>query len=426
MAFVRRLLAVGPASRRWGNEALVFATLRGVTLTAGVAALLIVPLRPEHQLHLAPLLVAFLLYNAALLAILTHWADEAWAIFAATLAADLVLVFLLVWFTGGGTSHFYVLFYPLVALNAYYFGPAIGTVAAVLAAGLLALANRLALPSESWSQIGARAMILALLGLALGHVAARERAERARVERLNREMETTMARLARAERLAAVGRLSAKVAHEVRNPLGAIALNIDMLGDVVAELSGPSAAEAREHLARIRIEIGTLADLTEEYLVAARLPRPKLEQESLNDLVSELAAFLRPLAQRQDVEIGLDLDAGLPAVACDRAMLRLAVRNLIKNSLEVLPTGGRITVRTRGDAGEAMITVADDGPGIEAEAAQRLSEPFFTTKPGGTGLGLSIAGEIVREHGGRMTWRTELGAGAEFTLRLPLGESRDA
>lgn len=419
-------LRLAEISGRIGHEALAFGALRGLTLIAGIVALLIVPLSPEHQLHLAPLLAAFVAYNAALLAVLARWPEEARAIFLATLAADLALVFLLVWFTGGSGSHFYLLFYLLVTVNAYYFGPGIGLLAAALAAALLAAANWLALATESWSHLGGRATVLGILALALGHVAARERAARARVERLNVEMDAAMASLARAEQLAAVGRLSAKVAHEIRSPLGAISLNVDVLGEVIREPGEAAATEAAEILQGIRDEVRALTELTEEYLIAARLPSPRPEKDSLNDLVLELVAFLRALAARQGVTITVEADPALPVFSFDRAMMRQALRNLIKNSLEVLPGGGHIYVRTAVRDEGMLITVADDGRGIEPAVAERLSEPFFTTKPGGTGLGLSITDQIIRQHGGELRWGSRPGGGAEFTIRLPLGASVDA
>ncbi len=416
----------GRALEQLSGDTLRFAVLRALTMVGGVAALLAVPLSPEHRPHLAPLLAGFILYKSALLAVLLAWSHRVREIFLATLAADLSLVFLLVWFTGGGGSHFYLLFFPLVALHAYYFGPGIGALAAALAAGLLALANWLAPPATPWTHIAARAALLALVAVPLGQVAARERRARATAEALNRKMEAALAELGRAERLAAVGRLSAKMAHEVRNPLGAIALNAEMLGDIVRECAGPSMGEARELLDEIREEIRGLAELTDEYLVAARLPRPRLEKESLNDLVSELAAFLRPVADGQGVTIALDLDPALPSVPVDRAMLKQAIRNLTKNSLEMLPRGGQVTLSTRAGGEVVSITVADDGPGVSPEAARHLFEPFFTTKARGTGLGLSIAAEIAREHGGELTWTPRTPRGAEFTIRLPLGGDGDA
>ena len=413
-------------AERMHDDAAIFGMLRGLTLVGGLAACFIVPLRPEHQLHRAQLLAGFVVYNAALLVVLVRWAREARAIFLATLAADLTLVFLLVWLTGGGQSQFSLLFYLLVMLNAYYFGPGIGVLAAGLASGLLAVANWLAQPPDSWPHVGSHGVVLGIVALALGHIAARERAARASVERLNQELNAAMARLARAEQLATVGRLSAKIAHEVRNPVGAISLNVDMLEEIIRGVTGPAAGEAHEVFGGIRREVRALAELTDEYLVAARLPRPRLEKDSLNELVTELLDFLRPVAARQHINFVVRLDESLPSLPFDRTMLRQALRNLIRNAMEVLPTGGRIEVSTGRAGPDATITVADNGPGIAPDAAGRLFEPFFTTKPGGTGLGLSITEEIVRAHGGGISWASQPGAGTRFVVRLPVGADADA
>ncbi len=405
---------------RHGNEAVAFGVLRSLTLIGGLSALSIVPLRPEHRIHLAPLLAGVVAYKAALFAVLARWAERARAIFLATLSVDLGFIFVLVWFAGGSASPFYLLFYLLVALNAYYFGPGIGVAAAAASSLLLAVANWLAPPSAAWADIWARGLVLCLLALGLGYVADRERAARARAERLHREATTAIARLARAERLAAVGRLSAKMAHEVRNPLGAMNLNLDMLGEIVGDCQGTSRLEGLELVTAIREEVRALAALTDEYLVAARLPSPAFELDSLNDLLTELVAFLRPLADRQQSALVLDLDPELPPLPVDRTMLKQAVINLIKNGLEAVERGGRITVRTRRDEKAVAVTVADTGPGIAPEAVERLYEPFFSTKPRGTGLGLSIAQQIAREHGGELTVSSPVGHGAEFRLRLPV------
>ena len=413
-------------AERLHTEAALFGVLRGLTLVGGLAACFIVPLRPEHHLHRAELLAGFIVYNAALLVVLGRWAREARAIFLATLAADLALVFLLVWLTGGGQSQFSLLFYLLVMLNAYYFGPGIGVLAAGLASGLLAVANWLAQPPDAWPHVASHGIVLGIVALALGYIAARERAARAGVERLNQDLNAALARLTRAEQLATVGRLSAKIAHEVRNPLGAISLNVEMLEEIVRGVTGPAADDAHEVFRGIRQEVRALAELTDEYLVAARLPRPRLEKDSLQELVTELLDFLRPVAARHRISFAVRLDESLPSLPFDRTMLRQALRNLIRNAMDVLPTGGRIEVSTGRAGPDATITVADNGPGIASDAVGRLFEPFFTTKPGGTGLGLSIAEEIVRAHGGGISWASRPGAGTRFVIRLPVGADADA
>ena len=206
-------------TRRLDPEALVFAVLRGLTMIGGLAALLLVPLRPEHRLHLLPLLLGVVLYKAALFALIVIRPGGARRIFLGTLGVDLGVVFVLVWFTGGAESHFFLLFYVLVSLNAYYFGPAIGVAAAALSAGLLAAAGLLTPGGPVWTHIGARSALLGFLGLALGHISERERAARARAETLNADLRAAVARLEeatqvaiRAERLAAAGQLSARMA----------------------------------------------------------------------------------------------------------------------------------------------------------------------------------------------------------------------
>jgi len=412
--------------RRLVDDARVYAVLRTLAMLGGLAALLVVPLRPEHRVHLGPLLGGFIVYKAVLLAILVRWTDRTRLLSLATVGADLVVVFLLVWFTGGAESQFYLLFYPLVALDAYYFGPAVGLGAAAGAAGLLGVAHWLAPTPGAGPHIVARAALLGLLALALGHVAARERAARGRAERLAAEVEAASTRLVHAERLAAVGRLSAKMAHEVRNPLGAMTLNVDLLEEMVRACRDPAMADTRELLGAIRDEVERLTTLTDEYLVAARLPAPRFEEEPPNELVAELVAFIGPLADRRRVRVTAELDPAVPLLAVDRGMLKQALGNLVKNALEASPRGGRVALRTRFDGETVSLSVADEGPGIPEDAARHVGEPFFTTKAGGTGLGLMIAREVAQEHGGDLTWTSTPGAGAEFTLRLPLkGGRRD-
>lgn len=412
---------------RLDPEALAFAVLRGLTMIGGLAALSVVPLRPEHQVHLGPLLGAFIVYKAAVTLVLFRRPAQARPIFLATLGTDLAFVFVLVSFTGGGESHFYLLFSVLVALNAYHFGPGIGVLAAVLSAGLMALANLLVAPAAPWPHIGARAALFGLLGLALGHIADRERRARAEAEGLNVDLRAALGRLeeakeraVRAERLAQAGRISARLAHEVRSPISAIGLNVEMLEEIVARCPGPMMGDAGELLRGIRAEVARLGGLTEEYLTFARLPRARPAEDSLNEALQELIGFLGPEAQRREVALRPDLDPLVPLLSFDRDLFRRAVLNLVKNAIEATPRGGRVTVATGLDGGWAEVTVTDTGGGIDPRHAPQLFEPFFTTKARGTGLGLAIARQIAEEHGGGLAWANVPGGGARFVLRLPL------
>ncbi len=405
----------------------VFAVLLAVAMVGGLATLGLVPLRPRHRIDLISLVFWFGAYKLGIFALVTATPRATRAIFLGALGVDLVLVFLLLALTGGGDSLFYLLFFPLVAVNAYYFGPWVGLAAALIAGGLYALSAWLMPPWVGWTPAVILSALVGLPAVTLGLVAERERRARGEVERLNRELTGTLSRLQAAqdellvaERMATVGRLSLKVAHEVRNPISAIELNAEMLQDIVRSPSAVELGEAAGLVAAIRDQVRALDALTEEYLAFARFPRPHFEEDSVNDLVVELAEFIRPVAARQGLTLQVDTDPAVRLMDVDRPLLRQAVLNLVKNGLEALSQGGQLTLATRREADAVEISVADTGGGIPEDVGRRLFEPFFTTKPQGTGLGLSIARQIAEEHGGEIRWTSTPGAGARFTIRLPL------
>jgi signal transduction histidine kinase len=282
-------------------------------------------------------------------------------------------------------------------------------------------------PWVGWTPGVLLAGMFGLPAMTLGLVADRERRARGEVERLNTELTGTLNRLQSAqeelivaERMATVGRLSLKVAHEVRNPISAIELNAEILQDIVRSRPGHDADEAPALVSAIRDQVRALDALTEEYLTFARFPRPHFEEESVNGLVEEVGEFIRPVATRQGLRLRVATDPQVPMMEVDRGLLRQAVLNLVKNGLEALSRGHELTLASRRDGDAVEVIVSDDGPGISDEVAKRLFEPFFTTKPQGTGLGLSIARQIVEEHGGDLRWGNRPGGGACFTLRLPI------
>jgi signal transduction histidine kinase len=215
------------------------------------------------------------------------------------------------------------------------------------------------------------------------------------------------------------------VAHEVRNPIAAMELNAELLGDIVRDQSGAAAAspemeEAASLVTAIREQVSALDALTEEYLAFARFPAAQFEEDSINEMVSAVAEFVRPLAARQGIEVSVLTDRSIPAMDIDRSLLRQAVLNLIKNGIEALGQGGTLSIATHRLADSVEVSVSDTGPGIAPEVARRLFEQFFTTKPQGTGLGLSITRQIVEEHGGSVRWTSTPGAGATFVITLPI------
>ena len=344
----------------------------------------------------------------------------------------LLLIFALLYLTGGGDSLFYLLFFPLVAVNAYYFGPTVGFAGAVVAGLLFAAAAALATPWVGWYPVFMLIGLVGLPALAVGVVANRERRARAEVERLNAELTGTLTRLQGAqaellvaERMAMVGRLSLKVAHEVRNPIAAIELNAELVGDLVKERGGADMEEAATLVTAIREQVSALDAITEEYLAFARFPRPQYDEDSVNEMVAALVEFVRPVAARQGSLVEATTDQAVPPMAIDRTLLRQAILNLVKNGLEALSRGGRLTVATHRVDDQVEIAIRDTGPGFAPEVGTRLFEQFFTTKPQGTGLGLYISRQIIEEHGGTLRWESAPGLGTTFTASLPIKRTED-
>jgi len=405
----------------------LFALLLAVVMVGGLAAIGLAPLRPRFRIDVYSIVLWFAAYKAGVLALVTVNRTGTRAIFIGALAVDLGMVFALLYLTGGGDSPYVNLYYPLIAVNAYYFGRWSALLLTALAGLSYWGAAWMAPPRAEWTAVVILMGLVGLPAFALGHVADRERRSRAEVERLNDELTATLTRLQAAqeelvvaERMATVGRLSLKVAHEVRNPIAAIELNAEILGDIVRDRHEPEMAEAGGLVAAIREQVVALDALTEEYLAFARFPRPQFEEDSINEMVTAVVEFVRPVATRQGISVYLSTDPTVPPMAIDRSLLRQAILNLVKNGQEAVSQGGTLTINTTRTADTVEIAVSDTGAGISAEVGKRLFEQFFTTKPQGTGLGLSITRQIVEEHGGQLRWSSTPGAGATFTVSLPI------
>jgi signal transduction histidine kinase len=228
-----------------------------------------------------------------------------------------------------------------------------------------------------------------------------------------------------AERLAVVGQMAAQVAHEVRNPLGSITLNLDLIRkeiDRLAEGNGRSPNEGRALVQDMREEVGRIGRVVEDYLQFARLPRLQRQPLALNGFLEQKLAFLGAELERANVRLRTDFDPAPATIDADADQLWQAVLNLIRNSCDAMPGGGELTIGTRRDGGEVLLRVSDDGTGMTEEQRQQVFVPFFTTKEGGTGLGVTLVNQIVTEHGGHLECQSTRGQGSTFTICLPLAE----
>ncbi|MBI4551197.1 MAG: PAS domain S-box protein [Candidatus Latescibacteria bacterium] len=223
-----------------------------------------------------------------------------------------------------------------------------------------------------------------------------------------------------AERLAAVGRMAAQVAHEIRNPLSSIGLNIELLADEIRERRWNDSDEAKELVQVALSEIERLNDVIRDYLMFARMPIKQLRPEPVNPLVTGLVKLVRPEAKRSRVRLVSKLDPGIPAVTIDRSLVGQALLNCVRNAIEAMPDGGTLTITTRLAESRVEVSIKDTGPGIPSEHLTKVFDPFYSTKDKGTGLGLPYVRQIITEHGGHVVLQSTPSVGTTVIIQLPV------
>jgi PAS domain S-box-containing protein len=229
------------------------------------------------------------------------------------------------------------------------------------------------------------------------------------------------------DRLAALGEMSAVVAHEIRNPVAGIAAGIEYLARHI-----PRASDDFTGVTMIQGEIERVNRILEDILFVARPLKLNLSDENLSELLQTVIQRCQPQIRQSQIEVTFQDEAELPALKVDRQRLEQVFTNLVINATQAMPYGGRLLLQTRLNCGqsgetpqEVVITVADTGPGIPVETHHRIFEPFFTTKIRGTGLGLPVARRIIEQHRGAIDIEQHQHKGARFVIRLPVAR-RDA
>jgi len=214
-------------------------------------------------------------------------------------------------------------------------------------------------------------------------------------------------------------RLAGGLAHELKNPLGALNLNLQLLQEEL-EADSPLPPESRRRLALIMKECRRLEDVLAGFLrYAMRRPLERVEV-SLNELVDDVLTFLKPEIRSAGVETVTDFDEALPPLNLDPSLMKQALMNVVINALEAMPGGGELRVRTGASRSSAFLVVSDTGEGMPPEVAPHVFEAYFSTKKGGTGLGLAVTERIIEKHGGTVTIENQPGRGAAVTISLPL------
>jgi signal transduction histidine kinase len=222
------------------------------------------------------------------------------------------------------------------------------------------------------------------------------------------------------DRLAFIGALAAGLAHEIRNPLNVLSMNLQMLEEEIAGRGITEKDETRQYLSALQGEIRRLSSLVNNFLSYARPHQPRFETRDLNEILRGICRLMQPEFDTRGLALRQDLSPYLPPVDLDEALIRQAVMNILHNATQILKPGGTVLVESRiGPQGEAVVAVQDDGPGIQPEDRDRIFQVFYSGRRGGTGLGLPIAARILEAHGGSIRVEDAPGRGARFVLTLP-------
>jgi signal transduction histidine kinase len=246
-----------------------------------------------------------------------------------------------------------------------------------------------------------------------------------KARRAYRELNEAQARIIQSEKMAVVGTFASGLAHEVRNPLNSIALQLSIVERRVAPLPAGVAGEIKELVGVIREEVKRLDNLVGDFLQFSRSNRVQYRPAALDALVDEVARLLRPEARAAGVTLRRQrIGDPIPDLRVDPEKVKQVAINLVQNAIEAMPGGGVVTVESGLVDGRALMVVRDSGPGLPE--GLDVFQLFVTTKARGTGLGLSIAQQIVLEHGGEIAAASEPGKGATFTVSLPVERPEEA
>ncbi len=213
--------------------------------------------------------------------------------------------------------------------------------------------------------------------------------------------------------------LAGGLAHEIRNPLSTIGMNLELLAEELEEEDSARARRMLKRISNLRTECRSLEDILNAFLQFAKAGEIDVEEASLNDVVTEYIDFLEPQTDSLRVQLRPHLDSNLPLIMMDRALIRQVLVNLCRNAMEAMPYGGSIDFLTRFRGNQVVLEVIDTGNGMDQRTLERMFQAFFSTRSGGSGLGLPTVRRIVEAHHGQIYCESEPGKGTRFTIVFP-------
>jgi signal transduction histidine kinase len=338
---------------------------------------------------------------------------------ATSILLKLALIWVMIYYCGGvqvQSGLWVILVLPVIsaATNFGLLGTAIFTLLACLHNASFILLLDFQHQYIPWDPDGRefslRLIILIVVGFLVNQLAEASRRETRRFQETAAKLETAVAQVRRSERLAALGQLTAGLAHELRNPLGTMKTSAELLTRTVSK-ENPIAQEMAGY---ISTEVDRTNSLITRFLDFARPQHLRLEPADLGAILD------RAIASLPGIQIYKNYAPDIPPIKVDAELLERVFSNLIQNAAQASPPDGVVTVKTQLLEDAVEVAVIDRGSGIDPKNLESIFNPFFTTKPEGVGLGLAICSKIVDEHGGQITVESTAGEGSVFRVVLPV------
>jgi len=406
---------------------LTFLVLRVLSLAGGLAWLIAAPLSPVEKKTLTSALIFFSMYSLACYCII--FIKPAWLrrVYIVSLFLDLFFISHLVHIEPELENSFFIGYYLLVCLHTIYFGLRLGLAVATISAILYFASIFHHLAQYAWTELALRMAFLFLIAGPVGLLSEKVKRDKTLVEELNRELARSLEnlkemqeKLVDAEKFSALGRMTAYITHEIRNPLTAVGGFARRL-----EKKLPPASSEKEYASVIIQEVTRLEKILLDTLIYGKEHDLRLIRNDINLPVTTAASLYRDLCREQNITLEEQFTPALPHARIDIEQVQQALDSLISNSMQAMPQGGSLAIRTgqeeKYNTTFLTIRVSDSGGGIDSDSLEYIFEPFYSTKKIGlgTGLGLPIVKKIMDEHRGLVEIDNRPGQGMEVSLFFP-------
>jgi signal transduction histidine kinase len=411
---------------------IAFVVLRIIIFCGGIGWLLLSDISPKTFIRVTIIFLYFTIYSVLIYIWLVLSPQKKIRIYGFALFFDLLYASLLVRVTGGFNSSFFNGYYLITALYSFYYGLVPGAVIAAVAT-VSYFGSSYGIHELHWTDFMVRIAFLFLVAVPLGMLSQKLKIDKIKIVNLNKDLEKSIdelrdvqEKLIQVEKLSAIGRLTADVAHEIRNPLTSIGGFARRLNNKLLQGS-----REKEYADIVVSEVDRLERILRDVLSFSREAQYDMKLQEINSAVRESVQAFSEICKEQSIVIEEKLDLSLPDILIDRDQVRQAVNNLISNAIDVMSKGGKLSVGTYmedfHEVNYVVVEVTDTGPGLPSEALHMMFEPFYTTKEigAGTGLGLSICKKIIDEHNGLIFADSDLGHGTSFKMFFPYQSQED-